>query len=627
SNACFDASGKYLYFLASTNPNPGALVIAMSSYAYPTVSNVYAVVLRRDLPSPLAPRPGLEPAPATPPAGSAAAGAKKPAAAPQVTIDFAGLGQRILALPIPARAYTDLEAAGPGVLFLAAGAVVPQAQPDHPAQALYRFDLKKRQTKAILPAIEGFLLAADGKKMLVREGKHWCVLDTSAPAVFHLHPGQGQLQTAGLRVRMVPRLEWAEMYRDLWREEAAFFYSPQMHGLSVPAVEKYYAQFLPGVESRSDLGYLFHDMLGNITVSHLFLGQPPRRGPKPVQVGLLGADYALVHGRYRFERIYSGENWNPGLHAPLTQPGVNVQTGDYLLAVNGRPLTAADNIYRWFQNTAGQQTVLTVGPNPDGTQARQVRVVPVADEYALRKLAWIHHNREVVNRLSHGQLAYIYLPDTAVGGYTDFNRYFYSQVGKAGAIIDERFNHGGYVANSIINQLQQPLLDYISWRHGHTETTPAAIFGPKVMLANHFAGSGGDALPFMFKQEHVGTLVGTRTWGGLVGIFQYPVLMDGSTITAPSAAIYYPNGHWDVENHGVTPDVTVPMTPSLWRQDQDPQLAAAVQIALKQLQAHPLRAVARPAYPDYNANEPWSRAVLAHAKPKTAPAAAKSGQR
>lgn len=623
SHSRFDPSGEYLYFLASTNPNPGAVVIALSSYARPTVASVYAAVLRQDLPSPLAPRPGLEKMP------PAAAGAARPksAAPPAVAIDFAGLGQRIISLPIPPRHYTDLETAAPGVLFLTAGPVVPQAQPDHPAQDLYRFDLQTRKTKAVLSGIQDFVLAASGKEMLIRRGHGWFVLPAAAPAVFHLKPGQGHLDTASLHLEVIPREEWAEMYRDLWREEAAYFYSPQMHGLNVPAAETYYAQFLPGVESRSDLQCLFHDMLGNITVSHLFLGMPPPAGPKPVQTGLLGADYAIVHGRYRFARIYSGENWNPSLHAPLTQPGVNVHPGDYLLAVNGRPLTAQDNLYRWFQNTAGQQTVLTVGPSPDGAGARPVRVVPVASEYTLRKLAWIHHNREVVNRLSHGQLAYIYLPDTAAGGYADFHRYFYSQVGKAGAIVDERFNHGGYVANSIIDQLEQTPLDYIAWRHGHIETTPAAIFGPKVMIANHFAGSGGDALPFMFKMEHVGTLVGTRTWGGLVGIFGYPELMDGSTITAPSAALYYPNGKWDVENHGVTPDVTVAMNPALWRQGQDPQLAAAVRIALAQVQAHPLRAVARPPYPDYNLGEPWSRAALAKSKPKAAPAAAqKSGR-
>ncbi|MGH9491405.1 MAG: S41 family peptidase, partial [Terriglobales bacterium] len=539
-NSRFDASGKYLYFLASTNPNPGAVVIAMSSYARPTVASAYAVVLRKDLPSPLAPRPGLETPPAAPAAAPPAAdppAKKKTAAPPVVKIDFAGISQRIIALPIPPRNYTDLETAGAGVVFLTAGPVVPQARADHPGQDLYRFDLKTRKTKPVLSGIQDFVLDAAGNKMLIQRGQGWFVLPAAAPAVFHLHPGQGHLATADMHVEVVPRQEWAEMYRDLWREEAAYFYSPQMHGLSVPAAEKYYAQFLPGVESRSDLQYLFHDMLGNITVSHLFLSMPPPSGPKPVQTGLLGADYALVHGRYRFERIYSGENWNPGLHAPLTQPGVNVQVGDYLLAVNGRPLTAADNIYQWFQNTAGRQTVLTVGPDPDGAGERQVRVVPVASEYALRKLAWIHHNQEVVTRLSHGQLASVYLPDTAVGGYTNFNRYFYSQVGKAGAIIDERFNHGGYVANSIIDQLEQTPLDYISWRHGHIETTPAAIFGPKVMIANHFAGSGGDALPFMFKMEHIGTLVGTRTWGGLVGIFGYPRLMDGSMITAPSAAL------------------------------------------------------------------------------------------
>lgn len=602
----FDPSGKYLYFLASTNPNPGALNISLSSYNQPTVMSVYVAVLRRDLASPLEPRTGEEKAAAKP--AAKAKGKPKPAA---VQIDFAGLSQRILALPLPARAYEQIAIAQPGVLWLTAGPVVRESLPDHPMLALYRFSLKKRKAHLALPAIQHFVLASGGKQMLIQQGGHWRIV----PAKRHIKPGAGLLATSHLRIYVNPRQQWRQMYDEVWRVERDFFYSPQMHGLSVPAARKYYARFLAGVESRGDLGLLFHDMLGNITVSHLFLEGSRFNPERPTPVGLLGADYRIDHNRYRFDRIYSGENWNPGLRAPLTQPGVNVKVGDYLLAVNGRALHGTDNIYRLFANTAGKQVWLTVGANPDGSQSRQVLVVPVASEAALRKRAWIHQNRLMVAKLSHGKLGYVYLPDTAVGGWTYFNRYFYSQIGKQGLIVDERFNHGGFIANSIINQLQQPLLNMITYRHGHNELTPAAIFGPKVMISNHFAGSGGDALPYMFKQQHVGKLVGTRTWGGLVGIGRYPMLMDGSEVTAPEMAIYYPNGKWDVENHGVTPNVPVRMNPHLWREGQDPQIETAVSIALRQLQTHALHLAAQPPYPDYNAGEPWA-AVEATAKPQ-----------
>jgi tricorn protease len=599
----FDPSGKYLYFLASTNPNPGAMVGDLSAIDKPTVYSAYVAVLRKNIPSPLAPRTGEEkvekPAASKTKKGADAAKNKaakssKPA---KVTIDFQGLSQRILALPVPPRSYLGLQASAPGVLWLAAGPVVRQNLPDHPGMTVYRFSMKKRKATQVLAGIQNIAFSADGKNMLIEQHFQWRIV----PAQAKIGPGAGtRLNTAHLQVYVDPHKEWNEMYRQVWNNEQNFFYSPQFNGLNIARAKKYYAQFLPGVESRSDLQYLMHDMVGNLSVSHMFL-MTAYHGPKPTSVGLLGASYTIDHNRYRFSHIFSGENWNPRLHAPLTQPGVNVKVGDYLLDVNGRPLYGTDNIYSYFQNTAGQQVVLTVSASPDGTKSHQVTVVPVRNEMPLRKEDWIHHNQMLVNKLSHGKLAYIYLPDTEEGGWTYFNRYFYSQIGKQGAIVDERFNHGGLLANYVINELQQPLLNFWVARHGHPSVTPAAIFGPKVMIINHFAGSGGDYMPYIFRQEHVGKLVGTRTWGGLVGIGRYPSLMDGSRVTAPSEAIYFPNGKWDVENHGVTPDVHVKMNPALWREGKDPQLEAAVAIAMKELKAHPFHILPHPAYPERGA--------------------------
>src|SRR5262249_12141467 len=288
------------------------------------------------------------------------------------------------------------------------------------------------------------------------------------------------------------------------------------------------------------------------------------------------------NGRYRFARVYNGENWNPKLQAPLTQPGVNVTAGEYLLAVNGRDVRPAVDVSSYFEGTSGKQVVLKVGPNPDGSASRMVTVVPIEDEIGLRNYAWIEENRRRVDELTGGRVAYVYLPDTYAGGYTNFNRYYFAQVGKQAAIVDERYNGGGDVADYIIDQLRRSVLSYWSMREGEDITTPIeAIFGPKVMIINEMAGSGGDALPWMFRKTGIGPLVGKRTWGGLVGHYTNPAdLLDGGFTGTPNLAFYNPDGAWDVENHGVPPDVEVEYDPKSLRDGHDPQLEKAVEVVM-----------------------------------------------
>jgi tricorn protease len=326
---------------------------------------------------------------------------------------------------------------------------------------------------------------------------------------------------------------------------------------------------------------------------------------KEIKVGLLGADYTIVGDRYQFARVFDGENWNPSAKAPLTEPGVNVKPGEWLLAVNGRELRASEEVFSFFAGTVSKQTVLRVGPNADGTGARDVTVVPVASESVLRNLAWIEGNRRKVDALSGGRIAYVYVPDTAMPGFTSFNRYFFAQVGKQGAVIDERFNGGGQLADYIVDYLNRPLRTRIVTREGAVNDSPgAAIFGPKVMLINEFAGSGGDALPWYFRKAGTGTIVGTRTWGGLVGIGGYPVLIDGGTVTAPHMALYDLNGKWEVENVGIAPDVEVAHDPKLVRQGRDPQLERGVEIVLAELAKNPPKEYPIPPYPKYPARWP-----------------------
>ncbi|HTV83312.1 MAG TPA: PDZ domain-containing protein [Acidobacteriaceae bacterium] len=606
----FDKNGKYIYFACSTNMGLTTGWLDMTSQAHPVTRSVYVAVLRSTLPSPLAPEPGNENV-AGPSANSSNGETAKEGAKPKpvkVQIDFAGILQRTLALPIPPGRYQSLSAGKAGELFLVRAPIVNPAYggvPAPPTAAVLRFDLKSRRTATLLTGVSGFALSFDGSKMLYSTGapghQAWFINPTSAEP----RPGEGQLNTAGMQVYVVPREEWREMYYDAWRVERAFYPDPDYHGLDIDAAEKEFAAYLPGVASRDGLTFLFREMFSYLTVGHMFVrgGYEPKE--PEVNVGLLGADYQIRNGRYQLTKIYNGENWNPQLHAPLTQPGVNVTAGEYLLAVNGRELYGTDNVYSLFMNLAGEQTILRVGPNPNDTGSRLVTVIPVPSEHALRNLAWIEGNRRKVDQMSGGKLAYVYLPDTAFGGFTNFNRYFFSQVNKEGVIIDERFNHGGQLSDYIIMFLNREPMAIQETRHGQTYLEPPeAVFGPKVMIINQFSGSGGDALPWYFRKAHLGPLVGVRTWGGLYGWGGMPILMDGGFVSNPRWALGGLHGHWVVEGHGIPPDITVWQDPRLVREGQDPQLDKAVAVAMQLLKEHPLPHYAPPPYPNYHPHLP-----------------------
>ena len=597
----FDASGKYLYFTASTNTGLSEGSGDMTSFGHPVTSSVYVVVLRKDLPSPLAPESDDEKVQAQPGATEAktAPGAKPSRhKIPAVTIDFANISQRILTLPIPDRRYVSLAAGKPGVLFLVEAPVVTfEFAP--PSQTVLKFDLKTRKMEPLAQGVTNFHLSFNGEKMLFRRGKEWYLTSTAKPP----KPGEGALHMADIQVWVNPRAEWDQMYHEVWRLERDFFYSPQYHGLNLAAAEKAYSIYLPGIASRGDLNYLFREMTGNMTVGHMFVrGGDDPSGPS-ISVGLLGANYKIENNRYRITRVFNGENWNPQLHAPLTQPGVNVTAGDYLLAVNGRQLYGNENVYSFFLNTVGKQVTLTVGPNPDMTGSRDITMVPIANERGLRNLAWIEHNRRLVDKLTGGRIAYVYLPDTSPPGYTAFNRYYFAQVGKQGAIVDERFNHGGFLADYIIDYLSRKPMSRLHTRQGQDQTEPfEAIYGPKVMIINQYSGSGGDALPWYFREAHLGPLVGVRTWGGLVGIPAVPQLIDGGMVTSPSLAVYGLNGHWVVENHGVPPSPgdEVEQDPKDMHEGRDPQLLKAISVALELLKANPPKHYVRPPFHVYH---------------------------
>jgi tricorn protease len=616
----FDADGKYLYFTASTDAGP-SLEPDIRSGTRTVTRSIYVTVLPKTEPSPFTPesdeeKPAAEkpPAPPSPEKPEAGKPAAQPAAPATVVIDFDGIGQRILAMPMPARAYAGLQVGKGGTLF-AIEAPAPQAGAGAPpGQTVHRYDLKQRRADVVATGVRFFEISANGEKTLTAQQNRWSIqtLRPMPPASTGGAPpppgpatSVGQLATDTIEVRIEPRAEWRQMYRDAWRIQREFFYDPGLHGLDLDAAIKRYEPYVESVMSRRDLTYLFADMMGEITVGHLGVGGGDLPETRTIQTGLLGCNYEIADGRYRFARIFDGENWNPELRAPLTQPGVNVRTGEYLIAVNGRNLTASDNVHSFFEATAGKQVSLRVGPTPDGSGARTVIVIPVASEARLRNLAWTEDNRRLVDRLTNGRVAYVYMPDTAFGGNTYFTRYFYAQVDKDAVIIDERFNGGGALATDIIEQLNRRLLSLVATRDGADEVQPqGAIFGPKVMIINEFAGSGGDAMPNYFRRAGIGPLIGKRTWGGLVGRAGAPPLMDGGFVTAPSSAVWGPAGEWDAENVGIRPDIEVEHDPELVRKGQDPQLERAIREVLGLLEKNPVPRPRRPAYPRYHSGNP-----------------------
>jgi tricorn protease len=482
-----------------------------------------------------------------------------------VKIELDGIDQRILSVPhAAATVYVAAGGEGTGTLLaLEAPSADASAGGPPPGMTVHRYDLKSRKSDVPLTGVNSFQMTAAATRHFIdrertgslRPCAPWLAGRAAPlPRRHRRQEARAPSKLPGSKYASIRVQEWKQMYREAWRVERDWFYDRNAHGLDLKAAEKQYEPYLRSVASRNDLSYLFQEMLGNITVSHMGTGGGDTPEVKRVQTGLLGADYEVLNGRYRFSKIYNGENWNPQLRAPLTQPGVNVKAGEYLLAVDGREVRPPENVYSFFEGLSGKSVLLRVGPDPNGSGSREVNVVPVADESRLRNLAWIEENRRKVEQATGGKLAYIYMPDTANGGLTAFNRYFYAQIGKQGAIVDERFNAGGLLATDIAEILNRKPLSAAANRVGSDIVQPQGIFGPKVMIINERAGSGGDAMPWYFKRAGVGKLIGTRTWGGLVGMAGGPPLMDGGFVGAPSSGIYNPlSGEWGSREHRCGP--------------------------------------------------------------------------
>ncbi len=586
----WDASGKYLYFLASTNYGLNTGWLDMSSYDPDITRALYLIVLQEGEASPLLPRVDDEPDPEE-------EKDKENTDSVVVDIDMDGIQQRILAIDgVPTRAFQALAEGPAGSVF------IMESVPNQPGFTMHKYNLNDRKLSEFMKPVNAAVPTEDKKQLLYRSGSTWGIVSTGGESQ---KVGSGKL-TIDIRKKVVPEEEYAQIFREGWRFQRDYLYVDNVHGAPWETIYEWYRPWIDHVRHRSELTYVLDIVSGEVSIGHSYTGGGDLPDVDYVPIGLLGADLEEANGRYRITKIYNGESWNPNLQAPLAVPGLDVNEGDYILAVNGRSLQAPTNPYSAFEGTAGRLTELLVNDSPDEEGARLVTVTPVRSENGLRSFDWVEGNRRKVDEMSDGKLAYVYVPNTGNGGFTYFNRYYFSQQDKQGVIIDERNNGGGSAADYMIDIMNRKLFGYFNSKANDRRpwTTPmAGIFGPKVMIINERAGSGGDLLPYMFREAEIGPLVGTRTWGGLVGTWDTPPFIDGGYMIAPRGGFFDADGEWAVEGEGVAPDIEVIQDPAKVAAGQDPQLERAVQEALRLL---PTQALDRK--PEPPAPVRWRRA-------------------
>jgi len=592
----FDPAGRYLYFLSNRDYQ---LTFSgyETDYLYTSPTRVYVALLAKDGPPLFLPESDDEPAA---PAGSGAEGAGKEgagkegagnagaaaAAPPRVRIDVLGFEQRVRALPAAAGDYSSLQASAGAVFYLAGTGAKTQ---------LKMIDLKDRKESVVLEGVSSYQLSANGKKVLFKHGDDWGIADAKPGQ----KSGEGLLPLDKVQVQVHPREEWRQMYYDAWRIMRDWFYDPGMHGLDWAAMRDRYGELLPYLGCRDDLDYLLEELGAELSAGHVYVSRGDEPGVERVEGALLGAEIeADPSGVFRIARIFPGENWHESFRSPLTEPGVHVEEGEYILAVDGQPTRRVDNFYRLLENKAGHVVVLRVAAGPSGAGAHDEKVRPIKSEQNLRYFAWVRASREWVDKASGGRIGYIHLPDTAVAGNRELFKYFYPQASKQALIIDDRYNGGGFIPDRMISLLSRPLLNYWVWRGIEPTTTPGFVnTGPKVCLINGSAGSGGDAFPYYFRKLGLGPLIGTKTWGGLIGLSGNPALLDGGSLSTPEFRFLDTEGHWGVENVGVLPDVEVVDRPDEIAKGHDPSLERAVAYLMGELEKHPPAAVKVPPIP------------------------------
>ena len=582
----FDPSGDYLYYLSNRNLEPIYSDVD-STWIYPNSTVIIAASLRSDVPSPLAPRDDEEEGGDEEEASDdsdddsddASEEADERASVEPVEIELDGFERRAVVLPIEPGNFGTLQAVEGKLLIHQA----PRSGAGEGPAPLLLWDLEEREEQTVLDDVDDYEVSADGSKLLAVSGASWAIVDMAPDQKLDT-----PLRTSELDTMLDPRAEWRQMFTDIWRTYRDIFYDPNLHGLDWDGLRARYGGLLEHAVTRWDVNYLMGELIGEVNASHTYVGGGDTETPKRRRTGMLGVDWEVADGHYRIARILRSPPWDAEMRSPLDAPGVDVTEGDYVLAVNGRPLDVADDPYAPFEGLAETTVMLTVNDNPTTKDAREVLVETLGSEGRLRYLEWIESNRRRVEELSEGRIGYVYVPDTSIFGQTELVRQFTSQMRHDGLIVDERFNGGGQIPDRFVELFSRPQVSWIHFRHGENWTWPPVTHvGPKAMLINGWAGSGGDAFPYIFKRLDVGPLVGERTWGGLIGPATGHGLIDGGGFTAPQGRFFSPDDTWFPEGHGVEPDIRVIDDPGAMARGGDPQLEAAVAEILRQLEENP----------------------------------------
>ncbi len=589
----WDRNGKQLYFLASTDLG------LESSYVNTSVMspedaryNAYVINLNKADKSPFEPRSDEEevkkeeePKEDDKKDSKKKSKDKDTEADKGMTIDFDEIENRIMAMPMPKRPYQYMLAGPEGTVFI--------SESKDKGNTIHKFTLKEREAKEYVSNARSVSISADGKQMLARMGTSWKVMGTDKP-----NGKDGKTLKTTLKTKLDRQAEWQQMFEEAWRYQRDFFYDPNMHGRDWNEVYERYSPLVPYIKHRSDLNYVLDMVNGELSVGHSFVFGGDMPEVEKASVGLLGADLTGSESHWQIKRIYTTEVWNPELSSPLQRPGLKVEEGNYLVGVSGQELTAANDPYMALDGTRGVQTVLHINSNPSFEGSWTITVKPISSERALRQRAWVEDNRRLVDELSDGQLAYVWVPNTSSAGFVSFNRYYFAQQDKQGAVIDERFNGGGLLDDYMVDLMKRDLRAALTNEvpNGSPILLPAGIKGPKVLVINEMAGSGGDFFPWAFKQQKIGPVVGARTWGGLVKSSVHYRLVDGGALTAPDNAVFDPiNNEWVGENIGIAPTIDVRMDAQSMEKGVDPQLERAVKEALSRLKEK--KAITPPPFP------------------------------
>jgi len=578
----WDATGKYIYTLASTDYGLQTGWLDMSSYDPSVTRALYAIVLNSKDKAPILPKTDeesleKEKTKEDKKGKKGKKETKKSSKENKTIIVEEGLFDRAVVLKLPAKNYMGLLKGPKNKVFIA------EAIPNSRGLTVHSYDISKEKATVFATGVSSMTASNDRNSILISKGGTWSLESSKAAKL-----GKKSLNTT-MKIKVDPKAEAHQIFKEGWRYMRDFLYVDNVHGAPWDDVYKWYSPWIKDVRHRTDLNYVVDIMSGEIAIGHSYVYGGDLPNINRVTVGLLGADLEKNNGFYRFAKIYTGERWNPNVASPLGLPGININNGDYLIEINGVSLTSKMNPYQLLEQTAGREIYIKVNDKPSLKDARTVLITPTFSERALRSIDWVENNRKKVDKLSKGKLAYVYVPNTSGAGFSSFNRYYFSQQDKKGVIIDERNNGGGSAADYMIDIMSREVVGFFNSKSESRRpwTTPiAGIWGPKVMIINERAGSGGDLLPYMFKEKKIGPLVGTTTWGGLVGTWDTPPFIDGGRMVAPRGGFFDIDGNWAVEGEGVAPDIEVHQTPKEVLAGKDPQLEKAVEEALRLLKGN-----------------------------------------